>query len=155
MAKTEQATEAPPKKGKKKLILIVLLVLFIGGGAGVYMFVLKKPAKPSTAKVVLHSVAYSMPMITTNLNDGHIVQAQMILELAPGDTKTEVTKDMAQLNNAAILAFGGMSYSQLLPTAGRTQAASTLQAAFNNVLHAGKKPWDTVDSILFSSFIVQ
>ena len=153
MAQAQQDT--PPKKGEKKLLLAILLVVLLGGGAGVYMFVLKKPTKPPTAKVALHSVSYTMPTITTNLDDGHIVQAQMILELAPGDTKTEVTKDIPQLNNAAILTFGGMSYSQLLPTAGRTQAAATLQAAFNTVLHTGKKPWDTVDSILFSSFIVQ
>ncbi|WP_298210254.1 flagellar basal body-associated FliL family protein [Ferrimicrobium sp.] len=148
--------EQPKKKGKKKLILVLLLVVVLAVAG--YFLVLKKPAK--TAKgaktvVTLPSVSYTMPVITTNLDDGHIVQAQMLLELAPGDTKTEVVKDLPQLNNAAILSFGGMGYSELLPTSGRTQAAVALTNAFNAVLHTGPKPWDTVQSILFASFIVQ
>jgi flagellar FliL protein len=159
MAPAEAPLENPPKKkGKKKLILLLLVIVVIAGGGGAYFLLGKKPAKPvkgSKAKVVLPSISYTMPAITTNLDDGHIVQAQMILELAPGDSKSEVVKDLPQLNNAAILTFGGMSYSQLLPTVGRTQAAVTLANAFNTVLHAGARPWDTVQSILFSSFIVQ
>jgi flagellar FliL protein len=96
-----------------------------------------------------------MPSITTNLDDAHIVQVQMILELAPGSSKAAVAHDLPQLNNAAILGFGGMSYSQLLPTSGRTQAAVAIAKDFNAVLHQGPKPYSTVQSILFSQFIVQ
>ncbi|WP_276941526.1 flagellar basal body-associated FliL family protein [Ferrimicrobium acidiphilum] len=150
-------TEEPKKKGKKKLLLIIVLVVLLAAAAA-YFLLLKKPAKTikgAKTAAELTSVSYAMPAITTNLDDGHIVQAQMLLELAPGDTKAEVIKDLPQLNNAAILTFGGMGYSELLPTAGRTQAAVSLTNAFNAVLHTGAKPWDTVQSILFESFIVQ
>ncbi len=150
-------TEEPKKKGKKKLLLIIVLVVIVAAAAA-YFLLLKKPVKTikgAKTAAELTSVSYAMPVITTNLDDGHIVQAQMLLELAPGDTKAEVIKDLPQLNNAAILTFGGMGYSGLLPTAGRTQAAEKLTNAFNVVLHTGVKPWDTVQSILFESFIVQ
>jgi flagellar FliL protein len=148
--------EEPKKKGKAKFLIIGLVVVIAAAAA--YLFVLKKPAasvKSAKTAAELASVSYTMPTITTNLNDGHIVQAQMILELAPGDTKAEVAKELPELNNAAILTFGSMTYSQLLPTTGRTQAAATLANAFNTVLHAGHKPFATVESILFASFIVQ
>lgn len=151
------ATEEPKKKGKRKLLLIIVLVVILAAAAA-YFLLLKKPAKAlKSAKTAanLPTISYTMPVITTNLDDGHIVQAQMLLELAPGDTKAELVKDLPELNNAAILTFGGMGYSGLLPTAGRTQAAVKLEDAFNSVLHAGAKPWDTVQSILFESFIVQ
>lgn len=147
--------EKPKKKGKKMVMIIVPVVVILAVAA--YFLILKKPTRPikGTKAAALVSISYTMPTITTNLDDGHIVQAQMILELAPGDNKAEVTKDLPELNNAAILTFGGMGYSQLLPTAGRTQAAVALTNAFNTVLHTGPKPWDSVQSILFASFIVQ
>lgn len=151
--KTAKSTEETPKKSKKKLLIIVVVLLVVGAAAAYFLVLKKKPA--SKTKVAPVAITYTMPSITTNLDDSNIVQVQMILELAPGDTKTEIAKDLPKLNNAAILAFGGMSYNQLLPTSGRTQAAAALTQAFNQVLHSGAKPWDTVDGILFSNFIVQ
>lgn len=79
----------------------------------------------------------------------------MVLQLASGDTTAEVAHDLDELNNAAILTFGQMSYGQLLPTAGRVAAASALEGAFNHVLASGAPPHDEVVGIEFTSFIVQ
>ncbi|MGC9155798.1 MAG: flagellar basal body-associated FliL family protein [Ferrimicrobium sp.] len=158
MAPVEATPEEQPRKKSKKKLLLIIIVVMVLAAVAAYFLVLKKPTKATKGAktaVTLPSISYTMPVITTNLDDGHIVQAQMLLELAPGDTKAEVVKDLPQLNNAAILSFGGMGYSELLPTSGRTQAAVTLTNAFNAVLHTGPKPWDTVQSILFASFIVQ
>ena len=154
-ATQEKPVEPTKKKGKKKFLLIGL-VLVVAIAAGAYFFVLKKPAKATKAvKTPAAPISYTMPSITTNLNDSHIVQVQMILELAPGSSKATVAHDLPQLNNAAILGFGSMSYSQLLPTSGRTQAAVAIAKDFNAVLHKGSKPYSTVQNILFSQFIVQ
>lgn len=154
----QAAEEAPaPKKGKKRLLLILIIVLVLaGGGGGAYEFLLAPhPAAKRHHGPPPPGPTYTFPQLTTNLDDGHIVQLSMVLQLASGDTTTEVSHDLAELNNAAILTFGQMSYEQLLPTAGREAAASALEGAFNQVLARGASPHDEVVGIEFTSFIVQ
>jgi len=153
-AEVAPATEAPKKKGKKKLLIIVLVLVLVAAGAAGYLLVGGR-AVGKGAKVVPTPVSYALPQLTTNLDDGHIVQAQLRLELAPGDATSLVVKDLAKLENQEILTFGSMTYSELLPTAGRQQAAAMLASAFNRVLGAGPPPHDRVVAILFESFIVQ
>jgi flagellar FliL protein len=150
--------EGGKRKGKGKLLLLVLLILVLlgGGGAAAYVFVLKGHVRST----VHHGPpppgpTFTLPQLTTNLDDGHIVQVTMVLELASGDTTAEVSHDLNALNNAAILTFGQVGYSSLLPTQGRVQAASELESAFNQVLGAGPAPHDRVVGIEFTSFIVQ
>ncbi len=162
-AKTAEKTETPAKapsakkeKGKKKgkkLFLLILVVLLLGGGAGGYLML--SSAKRPQGKVSLPPVTFSVPQITTNLDDGHLIQVSMILVLDPGDSTALVRADLDQLENAAILAFGSMSFGQLSPSSGRVAAQQVLANTFNAVLHHGKKPWDTVTGVEFTNFILQ
>jgi flagellar FliL protein len=154
VAEAAAEAEAPKRKRRKgKLILVVVVLLIVAGAAG--YLVLGRRSTTTRAKVPATPVAYALPQLTTNLDDGHIVQAQLLLELAPGDSTATVAKDLARLENQEILTFGSMTYSQLLPTSGRQQAAAMLASAFNRVLAKGRPPHDRVVSILFESFIVQ
>ena len=159
-AKTAEKTEALPKgkkekgkkKGKKLLLLLLLALLLTGGGGG---YLLLSSAKRPASKVPPPPVTYSMPQLTTNLDDGHLIQVSMILILQPGDSTAVLRGDLDKLENAAILAFGSMSFGQLSPSVGRLGAQQTLASTFNTVLHRGRKPWDTVTGVEFTSFILQ
>lgn|GEM_PF-3162212 len=155
--KAQQAEEAPStKRSKGKLLVVLVLVVLLAGGAAAYVLLLRpKPTQRAHRSAPPPGPTYTMPQLTTNLDDGHIVQLTMVLQLAPGDTTTEVSHDLIKLENAAILTFGQLGYSNLLPTTGREQAASSLAAAFNQVLAQGPAPHDKVVDIEFSSFIVQ
>jgi flagellar FliL protein len=153
VAEAALETEAPKRKGKKKLVIVVVVLLAVAGATGYLVLGRRSPA--ARTRAVPTPVPYALPQLTTNLDDGHIIQAQLLLELAPGDTTTTVAKDLARLENEEILTFGSMTYSQLLPTSGRRQAAEMLAAAFNRVLGVGPPPHARVVSILFESFIVQ
>jgi flagellar FliL protein len=150
--KAGKAKSKEGKKSKKKLVILIAVVAILVAAAVSY-FLFFSGAK--TKKPVPIPVDYSFPQLTTNLDDGHIVQVDMTLVLKPGDLTAEVNRDLPKLQNAAILTFGQMSFSQLSPTSGRLLAESQLTDVFNSVLHSGPKPWDTVLTVEFTSFIIQ
>ncbi|MHB8189193.1 MAG: flagellar basal body-associated FliL family protein [Ferrimicrobium sp.] len=155
--KMVEPKEKEKKKGGKKKLLLVALVIVLAGAVGGYFFLFsaKKTPNHKAPKLIVVGPNFNIPQLTTNLADGHIVQVSMTLELAAGDTTQEVIADEAKLEDTAILVFGSMTYSQLLPTSGRTAAEMTLASQFNQVLATGNPPHDSIVNVYFTSFIVQ
>jgi flagellar FliL protein len=153
MAKKEKAESTEKKGGKKKLIFIILPVLLLAAG-GAYFFLLGGSSAKKTKAVALPPVTVSFPTITTNLSDGHVVQAAMDLSFKGGTLPANVLAMKTQMTNAIILSFSGWSYSSLLPESGKVQLRTQLISSLNSVLSkAVGKP--KITSIYFTSFLMQ
>lgn len=154
MAKKDKAESTEKKGGKKKLIFIILPVLLLAAG-GAYFFLLGgSSSSKKTKAVALPAVTVPFPTITTNLSDGHVVQAAMDLSFKGGTLPANVLAMKTEMTNAIILSFSGWSYSSLLPESGKVQLRSQLIASLNAVLaKAVGKP--KITSIYFTSFLMQ
>ena len=177
------AQETPKPAGKKKLVLIVALAAFILAACAAGALLLLKhdpasdeeadaaqaeaPAKKSKAKAKdkAHgaSVYTQLETFTVNLapeaNQDKYLQTAIVLEVADAAADALLKANMPLLRNEFILALGSRTASQALSIEGRKQLAEDLKTLANKILqkkNADKNaPEDQVESVLFTTFIVQ
>jgi flagellar FliL protein len=152
-AKSAGKDEESKKGGKKKLVIFMLPLVLLGAGAAYYFLMGTSPSK-SKAAAALPPVVYNFGPITTNLNDGHVVQAQMTFQFKGGTVITPISTQEAQIMNDVIETFSSWSYNALLPANGKAAFASQLMSTLNTLFKKDPgKP--QIQQIYFTNFIMQ
>lgn len=155
-SKAATGDEASPtaKKSRKKLIVIVVVLLVVVAG-GVYESGMLGKQKPKAAAVVVTpGPVVSLPQLTTNLSDGHLVQLSLAAQLAPGQKSTAVKASVPRIENLMLSIYSRYSYSQLLDDAGRTRAADEVLQGMRKILGATKAN-PIVSAVYYTSFVMQ
>lgn len=142
----------PKKKGKKIILLIVPLMIGLVGGA--YFFLFASPS-PKARASTLPPLSINFGSVTTNLSDGHIVQAQLDLSVAASPlASASVAAAKSEMTDTVIQAFAGWSYQSLLSPGGRNQFKAQLISSLNTVL-ASEPGKPKITTIYFTNFIMQ
>ncbi len=142
------------KGGKKKVVVILMIPLILIGAAAAYYFLLGSPSKAKLASAKLPPVVYDFGPVTTNLNDGHVVQAKMTFEFKGGTVTTPLSAQTPQIMNDVIETFSSWSYNALLPATGKSAFAAQLMSTLNNLFKSDPgKP--KIQQIYFTNFIMQ
>ncbi|MCL4314000.1 MAG: flagellar basal body-associated FliL family protein [Actinobacteria bacterium] len=147
-------TPPPAKKSKKKILILVGLVVVLLAAAAVLLGPkLLHKSKPNPADVPLGKI-FSLPQVTTNLADGDLVQVTVALQLTKAADITKVEADEPRFSNAIISVFGSMRFSQLLNSAGKTQAQAAILSDVQEILgDNGGLP--QVVAVYFTTFTMQ
>ncbi|MGC8465006.1 MAG: flagellar basal body-associated FliL family protein [Acidimicrobiales bacterium] len=164
-AKSDKDDKSDEKKkgGKKKLVIIALPVLLLAGAAAYFLVLSPKPAQATSAKAkaaaakalaALPPVLVSGPSVTTNLSDGHVVEASVQLSFIHGTLPATVTAVSAQMKSAMIQALAAWTYPALLAPSGRTKLKAELITDLNAIL-ATQPTKEKILNLYFTNFIMQ
>ena len=142
------------KKGKGTKILLVVLPLLLLAGAGAYFGLGILSSKPAKA-AVQPPVSYDIGPVTTNLDDGHIIQEQMTVVVIGGVTAAELKSDQPQITNLVIETLSGWSYNALLSPSGKGQLRSQIETRLDGLLKTIPGSKAKVSELYFTNFIMQ
>ncbi|MDA8397505.1 MAG: flagellar basal body-associated FliL family protein [Actinomycetota bacterium] len=154
MAKDRADSEAKKKKGKRGKILMLAVPGLLLVGLGTYFGLGMLNSKPAKA-AVQPPVSYGIGPITTNLEDGHIIQDQMTMVVTGGVTAGELKSDQPQITNLVIETLSGWSYNALLSPGGKAQLRSEIETRLDGLLRAIPGSKAKVSELYFTNFIMQ
>ena len=182
---SEDEVAAPPKKSKRKLIIFVVIgiVVLAIAGAGAFFLMKKKPgaegadgavaeteAPEKIKKNDLPPVYLKLDPFTTNLAMESAEQAsaaagqyiQVVVEMKVEDAKAEeeLKQYMPEIRNNILRLLSSKAPSKLASTEGKDLLASEIRDSVNGIADpdakkGAKPPSGPVESVLFSSFIIQ
>ena len=173
--------QAPPKKkSRRKLFLFVgigVLVLALVAGGAYFLFSGKKTAdegeeevpeeKHQEAKHDQPPAYLKLDTFTTNLaaedveagTGGQYIQLVVELKIVDAAAGEELKLYMPEIRNNILRLLSSRRPSQLASTDGKDLLASEIRDSVNGVVTGGKKggkaPKGPVETVLFSSFIIQ
>ncbi|QEL55870.1 flagellar basal body-associated FliL family protein [Chromobacterium paludis] len=172
MSDDKKAADKAEKKAggggnKLMLIVIVLLILVLAavGGLAAYMFtnVNKAPGSAQSEQTKESAkkkhdgppIFEKMDTFVVNLagNDGSLLQIDMQAELSDEEAKKKFTEYAPKIRSAVILLLSSKSASELSTPDGKVKLKAQVKQIINEAMDAGDNP--VVDSILFTSFIIQ
>jgi flagellar FliL protein len=154
--------EAAPKTGKRKLLLIIGAVLLLAaGGGGLFFWKSQQAATTAKAKPVerapLNFLSLDPPFVV-NFEASQIVRfLQLDVRLASRDLPTIelMTRNEPMIRNDLLMLFGNQNYESLASRDGKEKLrAQTLEAVRRIVAAEGGKP-ELVESVYFTSFVMQ
>lgn len=182
-AEGEAEEQAKPKKNKRKLIIftaIGIVALALVGGAAFFLFDgSKKSADDEAGDAVPEEVLekrHDQPPVylkldtfTTNLaiedgassgTAGQYIQVVVELKVEDAPSGETLKQYMPEIRNNILRLLSAKRPSQLASTDGKDLLASEIRNSVNGITNpiankAGKVPRGPVDSVLFSSFIIQ
>jgi flagellar protein FliL len=149
----EEGGSAPPKKSKKKLFIILGVVVLLLGGCKAKSILMAPHYKPGQ-KVPLGKTL-PLDQMTVNLSDGHLVQANIVLQLTKVAAPKAVSGDVTRFEDAAITVLGGYTYKTLLSEAGRAEMRAQYLKDCQQIAGTTAGAAQKVAGIYFTSFIVQ
>lgn len=168
MAKDEKpkkgAEEAPPPKSRKKALLMAgLAIVLIGGGAGGYFFWVGQKAKPAVSKPAPQAAAplqfFSLePPFVANfegIQGFRFLQVQVRIATRHLPTLELLTANEPILRNDLLMLFSGQNAEALSTAAGKEKLRSDALALVRQVVKTAGGDPKTVDSVLFTSFVMQ
>ncbi|HWA20267.1 MAG TPA: flagellar basal body-associated FliL family protein [Devosia sp.] len=150
---------APAKKGIPRKLLIIgaaALIVILGAGAGLYFFVLAKPAETDThAADVPQSFIFNLPTMTVNLNNDsadtdQFMKLTVAIEVADEETMKEIQPRMAKVVDAFQVYLRELRKSDLEGSAGIYRLKEELRRRVNIAIYPSQ-----IDSILFKEILVQ
>lgn len=174
-----KAAAAPaPAGGNKKLmmIVIVLLVLVLAaiGGLGAYLFLGQKHAAEATASGAHGAAAEhaeepkkkekkegppifeKVEPFVVNLSGGPtapMLQLEMQAELMDEAAKTNFKAYMPKIRSAVILLLSSKTEEDVASAEGKVKLRAQIKRIMNESMDAAEE--EPVDSVLFTSFIIQ
>lgn len=156
----EGEAAAPAKKGIPRKLLIIGLagvIVLLVAGAGLYFFVLAKPAALDTHIAdVPESFIFNLPTMTVNLNnDGgtetdQFMKLTVAIEVADEETMKEIQPRMAKVVDAFQVYLRELRKSDLEGSAGIYRLKEELRRRVNIAIYPSQ-----IDSILFKEILVQ
>jgi flagellar protein FliL len=159
-AEVEEAAAPPAKKGlSRKLIIMIAaaLIVVLAGGAGLYFFVLAKPAVDPAAHAVdvPETFIFNLPTMTVNLNDegaegDQFMKLTVAIEVANEETMLEIQPRMAKVVDAFQVYLRELRKSDLEGSAGIYRLKEELRRRVNIAIYPAQ-----IDSILFKEILVQ
>lgn len=162
--KAKGANDAPPPTGKKKtLIWALLALLLLGAGTGGFFFWQSRKAPPA-AHTVTKPVATPLQFYTLDppfvsnfegMQAYRFLQIHVRLATRSAETLELMAASDPILRNDLLLLFSAQNAETLSSKEGKDKLRSdALQLVRNVVKSAGGDP-KTVESVLFTSFVMQ
>jgi flagellar FliL protein len=161
---------APPKKKRSLLKILLLLALVLGGAGGGAWYFLKddqsaangKPgaAKAATAKAVplKAPVFATLEPFTVNLQhedaSPQYLQVGLALKVADAVVVDAVKLHTPEIRNRVLLLLSGKKASEISTSEGKQSLSKELMREIGQPL-AGSVPAAGIDSVLFTSFVIQ
>jgi flagellar FliL protein len=145
--------EGPPKKSKKKLIIIVLVLVLLIGGYEAKSILLKTTYKPGQA--VPDGKILPIDQLTVNLEDGHLVQASISMQLTVVATPAALSALLPRFDDAAITLFGEETQKQLLDPVTKAAFKAEMLAQFQKIAGTADGAAQKVSAIYFTGFVIQ
>jgi flagellar FliL protein len=168
-AKAEEAA-ASPKKKRSLLKIVLLLTLLLGGAGGGAWYFLQdhepaasgKPvaAKAATAKAVpvKAPVFANLEPFTVNLQhedaSPQYLQVGLVLKVADAAVADAVKLHTPEIRNRVLLLLSGKKASEISTSEGKQSLSKELMREISQPL-AGSVPATGIDSVLFTSFVIQ
>jgi len=173
-AKVEAATkaaDAPPKK-KSKLLFIIIAVVLIGGGVAAWLMLKPKPAagaagasdaatataeKPSTPKTAALYYKFDPAFVVNFGGEGSARYLQVMVEAMTRDPPTlELIKNNEPaVRNDLVLLFSSQDNASLLSPEGKEKLRSATLDSVRKVIAAEGGDPKLVESVYFTSFVIQ
>lgn len=144
---------AAPAKGKsrRKLALLALLVVLLAGAAGGW-YVQQAGKHPRVSAGPIDT----LPPVTLNLADGHLLQVTTALQTSTATDQKAVATLQPRLLDVTIATLGSYTYSRLLPDAGRQAAKQALLSAYDAILApVGAAAPPALLGVYFTQFLMQ
>jgi len=168
---TDVEQAAPPAKKKRSLLKIVLLLtpLLGGAGGGVWYFLQDEepvaPLKPAAAKTATAKPVSSKPPVfvalepfTVNLQhedaSPQYLQVGLALKVADTAAVDAIKLRMPEIRNRVLLLLSGKKASEISTSEGKKTLSAELTREISQPL-AGSVPTQGLDSVLFTSFVIQ
>jgi flagellar FliL protein len=170
---TDVEEAAPPAKKKRSLLkMLVLVTLLLGGaGGGTWYFLQDHEAapapasKPGPAKAATAKPAPSKPPVfvalepfTVNLQhedaSPQYLQVGLSLKVTESAIADAVKLHMPEIRNRVLLLLSGKKASEISTSEGKKTLSTELAREISQPL-AGSIPPQGLDSVLFTSFVVQ
>lgn len=166
MSDPTPVAEVNPGKGKKKLLLIAVagLVVLLGGGAAAY-FLMKPSGKDAhgaaRAAKAEHVepiyVALDPPFVVNFESAGLVRFLQVTVQAMTGDPATAelIKRHDPMIRNGLLMLFSGQSYDTLKSTAGKEKLRQAALAEVRRIVAAQGGNGAGVESLYFTSFVMQ
>lgn len=178
----QEETVAPRRKERSMpvIMLLVLLLAMLGGAGGGAWYFLREPSaeepdKPGVTKAGLAKAAASkaapakpvsskppvfvpLDQFTVNLQpeDGaaQFLQVGLSIKVAENATGDTIKLHTPEIRNRVLLLLSGKKASEISSTAGKNSLSAELVREISQPL-AGKVQAGAIDSVLFTSFVIQ
>jgi flagellar FliL protein len=154
-----EAEATPPKKrGKLRLVLLLLPLLLAAGGAGWYFTQEPGEGKQAKAAPARPPVFVTMEPFTVNLQHDdtmpQYLQVGLSLKLADADLADSIKQHMPEIRSRVLLLLSSKKASDISTPQGKTTLSGELLREIGQPL-AGRVDAKVVDSVLFTSFVIQ
>ncbi|PWI58194.1 flagellar basal body-associated FliL family protein [Sulfoacidibacillus thermotolerans] len=135
---------------RKRVVLIGILAIgvIVVGGAAAYEFVIKPMDSGPPSAAQLAAWQYSVPKITTNLQDNGIIEMQVTLQAPSAAVAAELSDRAAQVEDAVIAVLHGLSGQQIMQPGGRHLVKLLVLKRINSFLTSGKVTEVYIDSLI-------
>ena len=161
--KAKAGAEAPPASGKKKLLLIVLVLVLLGGGAGGYFFWQSRQAPPAAQPVEkkpatpLQFYTLDPPFVSNfeGMQAYRFLQIHVRLATRSADTLQLLAANDPILRNDLLLLFSAQNAATLATKEGKDKLRSDALKLVREVVKSTGGDPQTVESVLFTSFVMQ
>jgi flagellar FliL protein len=168
---TDVEEAAPPAKKKRGLLkILLLLALLLGGaGGGAWYFLngheTEAASKPGAAKGAAAKPVHAKPPVfvtlepfTVNLQQEdaapQFLQVGLALKVSDAAFGEAVKLHMPEIRHRVLLLLSGKKASEISSAQGKTTLSSELTREIVQPL-AGSMPAAGLDSVLFTSFVIQ
>jgi flagellar FliL protein len=166
MSDPTPVAEVTPSKGKKKLLLIVVagLVVVLGGGGAAAYFLMRPSGKDGHAakaeqaeRVEPIYVALDPPFVVNFESAGLVRFLQVTVQAMTGDAGTAelIKRHDPMIRNGLLMLFSGQSYDTLKSAAGKEKLRQAALAEVRRVVAAQGGDGAGVESLYFTSFVMQ
>ncbi|RXZ44154.1 flagellar basal body-associated FliL family protein [Crenobacter cavernae] len=163
----EQKKDKKAAGGSKLLIIVIallVLVLAAVGGLAAYVFANMQKGDAAHAEQVDEKavkkkegppIFQKLDTFVVNLagGSGAMLQVEMQAELADEDAKKRFTDYMPKVRSALILLLSSKTSEELATPDGKVKLKAQVKKIINEAMDAGSE--EPVDSVLFTSFIIQ
>lgn len=136
------------KKRSFTISLSIAIVLVVAALYYQFIYVPGKNAPPTPA--MLQSWQYPVEQITTNLQNGSVIQAQFTLQAPDAAVNTELQSMTSQVEDSIIGVLHNLSSNDIMQRGGQTTLKELIAHNVSRLLPSGK-----ITTVYINSLIVQ
>ncbi len=153
-ANAANAVEAPPASRKRLWMIIAALVLLLGAAAGAYLTMKPAAEKKPEPVVVAPPVFMELEPFTVNLNDDHILQSSLSLQLRSEEDTEQMKRYLPQVRSRLLMLISARDAESLKSPEGKETLARDIGARLQQAYATGLKP-PVITGVFFTAFVIQ